>query len=386
MAAETHAVLSASGADRWIHCPGSVALTKDMPDTGSEYAAEGSLAHAIAELKMRKQFLEPMGRGIFTRRMNKLKADPHYAEEMQGHTDTYVDHIVEIANSLSSPPLVDVERKVDFSQFVPGGFGTADCILIHGNDLWIVDFKYGRGVLVDPHDNPQLMLYAVGAVLAYSWIYDIQNVHLCVVQPRGDGIKEAEISRDALMDWVAFTAAPAAKIASEGSDEYHAGDWCRFCKARATCRERATTAVSAVEDFGGKLPPELTPAEFGDLLNRIDALSKYASDAKDYALQALLRGENIPYWKLVEGRKSRAWDDQDAAFKALRDSGIEDAVLYERVPLTIAKLEKQLGKKAVTDAAGSYITYKPGKPTLVPVDDPRDAFSLNASAEEDFKN
>ena len=386
MAAETHAVLSASGADRWIHCPGSVALTKDMPDTGSEYAAEGSLAHAIAELKMRKQFLEPMGRGIFTRRMNKLKADPHYAEEMQGHTDLYVDHIVEIANSLSSPPLVDVERKVDFSQWVPDGFGTADCILIHGNDLWVIDFKYGRGVMVDPHDNPQLMLYAAGAVTTYAWLYDIQQIHLCIVQPRGDGIKDAEITRDALMDWVAFTAAPAAKLAAAGSDEYRAGDWCRFCKARATCRERATTTVSAVEDFGGKLPPELTPAEFGDLLQKLDALSKYTADATKHAEAIMLNGETIPGWKLVEGRKTRAWADQGAAFAALREAGINDTLLYERVPLTIAKLEKQLGKKAIADAAGDLIVAKPGKPTRVPVNDPRPPINIGVTAKEDFKN
>lgn len=386
MPPKDHALLSASGADRWIHCPGSVALTKDMPDERTSYNEEGRLAHEIAELKLRKQFLEPMGRGVFARRMNKLKADSRYAEEMQGYTDTYVEYITDIANGLSSAPLVDVERTVDFSRWVPGGFGTADCILIHGNDLWVVDFKYGRGVMVDPHDNPQLMLYAAGAVLTYAWLYDIRNVHMCIVQPRGDGIKEAEITRDALMDWVAFTAVPAATLAASGSDEFHSGDWCRFCRARATCREHATTSVSAVEDFGGKLPPELTPAEFGDLLRRIDALTRYATAAKDYALQSLLNGEEIPGWKLVEGRKSRAWDNQDAAFTSLRESGIDDSVLYERTPLTIAKLEKQLGKKVLADAAGKHIIQQPGKPTMAPASDTRTAYSPGISPEEDFKN
>ena len=384
-APETHAVLSASSAQRWLHCPGSVALTKDMPDTTSEYAEEGRLAHAIAELKLRKKFVEPMSPRTYNTRHNKLARDPHYKAEMESCTDEYVDYITDIANALPSIPFVTVEHRVDFSEFVPDGFGTADCILIHGSDLFVNDYKHGKGVPVDADNNPQMMLYALGAVMEYRMLCDIQTVHMSIIQPRAGGIKECTISRDTLMDWAAFTVRPAAeKAADPDCDEYHSGEWCRFCKARATCRENSNI-VSAFEDFGGKLPPLLSDAEVAQVLKRIDPLLKYADAVKAYAQDKLMGGGYIPGWKLVEGRGSRAWDDQAAAFEALKAAGIDEALLYERKPLTAPALEKSLGKKIFEDAASAHVVKQPGKPALAPITDPREAYSPRATAAEDFK-
>lgn len=240
---ETHAVLSASSAERWMHCPGSVALSKDIPESSSDYAEEGRLAHALAELKLRKKFLEPMSPRAFNTRYNKLARDSHWQPEMDACTDEYVDYITDIANSLSTRPFIAVEQRVDFSDFVPGGFGTSDCILIHENTLYVNDYKHGKGVPVSAENNPQMMLYALGAVLNYRLLCDIQSIHTAIIQPRAGGIKESNFSRDELMDWAVFTVRPAAeKAADPGCDEFHSGDWCRFCPAKALCRERSSIA------------------------------------------------------------------------------------------------------------------------------------------------
>ena len=384
---EKHAILSASGAERWMHCPGSVSLTADLPDTTSQYAEEGRLAHAIAELKLRKHFDigGPMSSRTYTSRFNKLKKDPLFQPEMDRYTDDYLDYITDLANSLPSKPFVAVEQQVDFSRFVPEGFGTADCVMLQGDNLYVIDLKYGRGVMVSAEDNAQLKLYALGALLAYRTIWDIETVHLTIVQPRGDGIKEAVVSAEELCDWAAFTVRPAAQKAYDGVEEYHSGPWCRWCKAQAFCREHATDVTSAVEDFGGKLPPKLTPEEFGALLHKLDPLIKYAETAKAYAQDTLLHGDTIPGWKLVEGRSKRIWDDQDAAFETLKAAGIDNTLLWHREPYSLAQIELLLGKKTFAAAAGKHVIKQPGKPTLAPQEDPRTEYSLRPSAEEDFK-
>lgn len=381
---EKHALLSASSAHRWLNCPGSVSLTKDMPDTVSEYAEEGRLAHALAELKLRKYFLEAMGPRTYNTRYNKITRDAHFQREMDRCTDDYLDYIKDIANSLPGKPFVAVEQQVDFSEFVPEGFGTADCLLIYGHDLYVNDYKHGKGVPVDAKDNPQMLLYALGAVMAYKDLCDIQTIHMTIIQPRAGGIKEATVTRDELMDWAVFTLRPKARKAYEGCEEFHSGDWCRFCKARAVCRENSG-AVSAVEDFGGKLPPLLSDAEVGQVLACIDPLIKYAEAVKAYAQDTILKGGEIPGWKLIEGRGSRAWDDQTAAFEAIKAAGIDEALLYERKPLSAPALEKALGKKTFESVAGAHVVKQPGKPALAPIGDPREPYNPRPSAAEDFK-
>ena len=383
-----HAVLSASSAERWLHCPGSVQLTKDMPDTDTAYTREGTLAHSIGELKLRKQFGigGPMGPRTYTTRLNKLKKDPLYQPEMDRCTDDYRDYIVDTANALPGRPYITVEHKVDYSSFAQGGFGTADCIMYYGSDLFVNDYKHGAGVPVEAKENPQMMLYALGAVLEYQLFCDFKTIHLAIIQPRAGGVKEWSLSRDDLMDWAAFTVRPAADKATEPDcSEYHSGPWCRWCKAANICRTHAMDVTNAVADFMLALPPLLSPEEFGGLLHKLDPLLRYAEKAKACAVESLLKGESIPGWKLVEGRKTRAWDNQEAAFEALSKAGIEDALLWHREPFTLAQIEKQLGAKAFAEAAGNHVIQKPGKPTLAPEEDKRESYSPRPSVEEDFK-
>lgn len=388
-----HATLAPSTADRWSHCPGSVAANKNTPRRDTMYTKEGTLAHAVAELKLRKHFglcadgaKKPMGPRKYKSELEKLQADELYQPEMDGYTDTYVDYIIDIANSFDSRPAVFVEQDLDLKDFVPGSFGQADCILLHGSDLYVNDLKYGKGVPISAEGNPQLRLYALGALMAYKDFWKIDTVHMAIIQPRLDNISEDIMPAQALLDWGVLTIRPAAKLAADETPEYHAGEWCRWCAAAATCREHVTTAVQPVEKYSGKLPPELSMQEFADLLHKLDPLLKYAKAAKAYAESALLDGREIPGWKLVEGRAKRVWDSQDDAFKDLASSGIEDALLWHREPYTLAQIEKQIGKKAFANLAGNHVIKQPGKPTLAPAEDSRPAYSTRVSADEDFKD
>ena len=395
MADRKHALLTASGAHRWMSCTPSARLEETLPDSTSEYAKEGTLAHSIAELKVRKKFIEPMGPKAFNTRMNKLKKDPLYQEEMQACTDGYLDYITGVSMQYPSRPYMAVEKKLDFSRYVPEGWGTGDCIIIGGNTLHVIDYKHGKGVPVSPEDNPQLKLYGLGALEAYGMLYDIHNIVLTIFQPRADGdtVKEWSISRDDLANWGVFTVRPLAEKAFAGEGEFHGGDWCRFCRARNTCRARADQ-YTALEDFGSPhsktvtgtlpMPPLLSDAEVGAVLEKAVSLEKWVSDLKEYALTACLAGKEIPGWKAVEGRKTRIWDDPDAAFADITAAGIEEAMLYERKPLTLAGIEKMLGKARFTEVAGTHVTVSNGKPALAPLSDSREAISLKPSAAEDF--
>jgi hypothetical protein len=397
MAERKHAILPASGAARWMACTPSARLEEQFPDTGSEYAAEGTLAHSIAELKVRKKFVEPMGARTYNTRMNKLKRDPLYQDEMDRYTDDYLDYISGVFMSYKSAPHVAVELKLDLSRYAPESFGTGDCIILGGDTLHVIDFKYGKGVVVDVENNPQLMLYGLGALEAYRMLYNPARVILTVFQPRaeGDTVKEWEISRDDLVNWGVFTVRPAARLAFDGKGEFKPSpDNCRFCRARKTCRARAG-ANTALEDFGapnsktetGKLPlpPLLTDAEVGEVLCKAVDLEKWEADLKSYALSAVLEGREIPGWKAVEGRSSRAWDNPAAAFDAITAAGVDEAMLYERRPLTLAAVEKVLGKPKFAEIAGTHVVTPPGKPTLVQESDKRPPYCPHPTAAEDFK-
>lgn len=375
---EKHALLSASSAERWMHCPPSARLAESLPDSTSPYAEAGRVAHAIAELKLRKQYLEPMGPRKFSAALNKLKAAPGFDAEMLSTTDTYLDFINETFLAFPARPYIAVEQLVDFSAYVPEGFGTADCILIGDNVLHIIDYKHGQGHPVEAQDNPQLKLYALGAVDRYCMIYNIDTVHMSIVQPRVGGIKSWETTRNALTEWGTKTVRPLAKTAFAGEGEQTPGDWCTFCKLKGCCRARGR--YLALEAFGTKPAPTYSDQELGDILRRAKGLSAWVKDLEDYVLQAALAGREIPGWKAVEGRSIRQFDDISAAFKDLIAAGYDEALLYERRPLTLAQLEKALGKKAFQDAAGGHVVTPPGKPALVPETDKRQAINAAAQA------
>ena len=383
-----HAILSPSSAERWIHCPPSARINAEAPQTDTVYTREGTLAHAVCELKARKHFL-CLGPQKYAAALKKLKAGELWQDEMNGYTDDYLDALKEIWAGYDSPPHVALEQRVDFSEYVPDGYGTADCLMVGQVDgvttLNVIDFKYGRGIDVNAEGNPQMMLYALGALLDYDPIYEIQNVRVTIVQPRIKREPDTwETDAGYLRSWAYDVVEPAAKLAAAGEGDYAEGDWCRFCAIRGSCRARAEANLAAAKmDF--KPPAQLSDAEVGEALELGARLNAWLNDLIEYALGACLDGREIPGYKAVEGRSVRAWTDADAAFTAARAAGVPEEMLYERKPVTLAALEKIMGKKAFGEAMKDYVTTPPGKPTLVKASDRRAAITNRTTAEEDFK-
>lgn len=376
-----HALLSASGAHKWLNCPPSARLEEPFPESTSGYAEEGRLAHAIGELKLRKHFT-PMGPRKFATELKKLQESPYYNPEMLEHTDKYLEYVQQAVHSFSSPPHISIERRLDYSHVAPEGFGTGDCLIIGGSVLYVIDFKYGKGVPVSAEENPQMMLYALGALRIYGMLYAVDTVRLAVVQPRLGEPSAWETSTINLMAW-GESIKPIAQAAFDGKGEFCAGEWCRFCRAKATCRARSNT-MTALEAFNGMKPPLINNEEVGDILRRAQTLKAWVSDLEEYALSALLAGEDITGWKAVEGRSNRQFTDTDEAFKVLVKAGYDEAVLYERKPITLTAVETLLKKKQFADLLGDYVIKPPGKPTLAPETDNRESIKTQPTAEEAF--
>ena len=400
MPPEKHALLGASSAHRWLNCPGSARLTENMPDTSSPYAEAGRLAHEIAELKARQYFIETLPKRSFNAKLKRLKESEHYDKSMDGATDEYLDHLKARAMSYPNAPTVALEVQVDFSDIVPEGFGTADCIMIGSGVIDVVDYKNGSGVVVEAENNPQMMLYAWGAIRYFRPIFgdSIRTVHMSIVQPNAGGVREWETDIFDLRQWATYVA-PRSKEAWDGAQEFHAGDWCRFCKAKATCTERAK-AMFDVEPLVGSQPHgsdesatlradgkevarTLSDDQIGDILTRAKDVAAWLKDLEDYALKATLDGHPIAGWKAVEGRGTREWKGgSDTAFDNLLERGVPRAVLYEEKPVSVAGLEKALGKKAFAEVAEGLWRKTPGKPTLVPESDKRPPYNPAAAAFE----
>ena len=377
-----HALLGPSSAARWIACPPSVKLCEQFEDVESEYAKEGSLAHEIAELKVRKLIDPGLTSRKFTAAMKKLKDKELYQEEMQGYTDEYVEFIQEQMYSHLVTPHIAVEQRVDFSQYVPDGFGTADCILIANDTLHIIDFKYGKGVPVSVENNKQLLLYALGAYLAYEMIFPIAHIKMSIVQPRLANIDTWECSLDYLLEF-AKIAQEKATMALKGEGDFNCGEHCKFCKAKAVCRERANANLELAK-YEFKAADQLTLEEIGQILEKAKDLAKWADDLKDYALSESLKGNEVPGWKAVNGRGSRSFTNTDDAIKVLVDNGIAEELLFERKYLTLAQMEKTVGKKEFNSLVGDLIVMNVGKPTLVEASDKREAITNRIKAEDEF--
>lgn len=400
MPPEKHALLSASSANRWLMCTASARFEEGLPESTSSYAEEGRLAHAIAELKTLKKFTLVSGK-TYNTRLNKLKKEPNYDPEMDKHTDLYLEHLVEQAMLYDSIPAVAAEIKVEFSDYVPEGFGTCDNAMIGGDTLSITDFKYGKGVPVSAENNPQMRLYALGALKRYFPVYGdtIKKVRMSIDQPRLDSYSTEEITVEELLAW-GESIKPIAFKAFAGMGEFIPGEHCRFCRGKAQCRARANTCT-ALEDFKdcipmGKATPEelaqaeadgqdgipinlLTDAEVGDLLIRGQQLIQWYKDLEEYATKTLLDGKPIEGWKLVAGRSVRTFTDQDAAIAAVIAAGYDEALVYERKPKTLTELEKLMGKADFAAKIGSYVVKPLGKPTLALATDKREAYNPAAA-------
>ena len=386
-----HAALSASGSHRWLLCTPSALLERQFPDTTSEAAREGTLAHEICELKARQKLFKKgetgfMAKAAITKELNKLRKDPLYADEMEEHTDSYAEELDALALGFTERPYIALETRLDLSEWIPEGFGTADCIMIGGDTLLVADFKYGKGVKVEAEGNTQMQLYALGAWAKFSLLYDIHLVRMVIIQPRLSVNPSVwELTTKELQAFGQF-AKERARLAIEGKGDFCPGEeQCRFCRARQQCRARADYNIKmAFSGVVGMLPPLISDEEVGEYLEKGEDVAKWLKDLQEYALSTCLAGGEIPGYKAVEGRGSRDWTDQDAAFKALQAAGVPETMMYERKALTLAALEKVVGKKAFEEAAGSFIEKKPGKPALVKASDKRPAITNTPTVEEAF--
>lgn len=373
-----HAILSASGAYRWLKCTPSARLERQFKDEQSPYAAEGTRAHAAAEQMLTKELFP-----------DRKVAEPKFDDkEMEIAVKRYVDICMEkvIAARKRTPDAdIQVEARVDFSRWVPEGFGTGDMVIVADDTLEIVDLKYGKGVPVSAEGNPQMRLYALGAYEANSLLYDIKTIRMTIVQPRLDSVNSDEMSIEELIAW-GDSIKDTAKLAYDGEGECQAGDHCGFCKARHLCRALSNACLDEFYKHGGKKTSLLLDTEVAEVLDMADMIIKWAKDVQNYAFdQAVNEGKNWPGYKLVEGRSSRKITNAEAAAQALLDADFTAEDIYKPQELRgITDLTKLVGKKKLTDTIGQFIDKPPGKPTLVPLSDKRAPLELNPVNVDDF--
>lgn len=378
-----HALLSASSASRWLNCtPSAVLENAEGPRETSVYAQEGTLAHELGELYIRHDELRTIDDQAFSDRFDEIMNNPLFSEEMLDVVPTYVDYCVEQfheAQSNDPEAILDVEQKLDLTEFVPESFGTADCVIIGGNLLEVVDYKHGKGVPVYAEWNKQLMLYGLGALRKYDVLFDIEEVRLTIVQPRINNISSWQISVEDLLKWAKEELVPVAKLAFEGKGELKAGDWCKFCAVKNRCRALyQKNAELAKFDF--QEPALLSDEEISKVLEQIPQLVEWANSVQDYAQnEAVNHGKTWPGFKLVEGISRRKWLDEDKVAEAIFSKipeASEDQV-YDMKLKTITQIEKIFGKKVVEQQLSDVIVKPQGKPTLVPISDKRPAIGLD---------
>ncbi len=387
-----HALLSASAAHKWLHCTPSARLEDALPDKAGKAAEEGTLAHAVCELKLSRLFTDRnMSTRTYNSRMKKFQKDPLYDPEMERFTDQYVEYVKDLAYAMPQAPSLMIEKRLDYGEWAPEGFGTGDCVMLQGNALHIIDFKYGKGVPVSAEENPQLALYALGAFHEFGFIYPIEQITLHIVQPRINNTSSWTTTRKELLDWGNYVKGRA-ELAYKGEGDFVEGKWCDncFCKIAGTCRKRAQNNMALMDQAWDSTanrpvdPATLTDEEVGQILENAKFLASWVKKLEAYALNTLVNGGEIPGWKLVEGRSNRAFTDTDAAIRAAVSAGYEEALFYERKPVTLTEAEKIISKDVWKSVIVPYVEKPPGKPTLVPADDKRPAYSVRPSAQEAF--
>ena len=368
-----HALLSASSSHRWIHCPPSIRLGEKYENRGSEYAAEGTEAHLLCEYRL-KQML-----GIDME--DPVPGLQYYSKEMEANAEGYAQYVMEIyekAKESCEDPIVLIEQQVSYEKWVRDGFGTADALVVADGTLHVIDYKNGKGVLVECEDNSQMRCYGLGSLQMFDGIYDIQNIGMTIYQPNRDNISTCMLVKEDLLEWADGILAPAAALAFEGKGEYACGEWCQFCPVKHICRARADYAMQLARyDFAD--PDVLEDEDIEDILARADTLTSWASDVKDYALRQALSGKEWKGWKLVEGRSNRKYTDEDAVAEAVQKAGFDP---YEKKLLGITAMTQTLGRKRFNELLGGLVMKPTGKPVLVPESDKRPAMN---TAKDDFK-
>ena len=371
-----HAVLSASGSHRWLNCTPSARLELEFENTGSEAAREGTAAHALCEHKLK--------RALHMR--SRRPASDYDSDEMEECTDAYVDFVMEqyeTAKQVCEDPVILIEQRLDFSCYVPDGFGTGDCLIISDDRLHIIDFKYGMGVLVEAEDNPQMKLYALGALAVYDALYDIREVSMTIFQPRRENVSTWTIPVEDLKAWAENELKPRAKMAYDGEGEYLPGEWCTFCRAAVRCRARAEEKLKLAQtEF--RMPPLLTDAEIEEILAVLPDLTKWANEITAYALDtALNHGKEWNGFKVVQGRSVRKYRDEAAVAEAAKEAGYKDIYRQSLIPLT--EMQRLMGKDRFEEILGGLITKAPGRPTLVPKSDRRPAMNVSNAINEFYE-
>ncbi len=373
----THSVLGASAAERWINCPPSARLTAGMQDEETSFAAEGTAAHALCEWKVRKALKMRAGRRPIS---------DYWTDEMEECTDDYRDYIMELvgqARQICKDPVTMIEQHLDFSCWVPDGYGTGDFLLVADGELNIVDFKYGRGVPVYADHNPQMMLYSLGALELFDMLYDIHTVTMTIFQPRLSNISVWSIGAEDLYKWAEEELKPKAEMASKGEGEYTPGSWCRFCKARNQCRARAESFLELARmEF--RPPALLSDEEIAEVMQQAEELSRWASDVMAYATAAAIEdGRHFEGYKIVEGRSVRKFTDTAAVEQAAKDAGYTD--IYNKSLITLTAFEKLMGKEVFQNVLGQYVEKPKGKLTLVPVSDKRPEVTIT-NVDDEFND
>ena len=362
-----HALLSASSSHRWLHCNPSARLEREFADRETIAAAEGTAAHALAEHKLKRRL----------KLRSERPVSPFDTEEMEICTDDYADFVMEqVTKERRRDPdtQVFIEQRLDFSCYVPEGFGTGDCLIVSKGRLHIIDLKYGMGLLVDSEENPQMKLYALAALTQYEEQYQIKKVKLTIFQPRRENVSTWETSVAKLKKWATKDLVPKAQRAFKGEGEYCPGEWCIFCKAAVKCRARAEDKLRlAQSEF--KMPPLLTDAEIEDVLAKLPDIKKWADEIQEYALAKALAGKEWAGFKLVEGRSVRKFTDERAVVKAANAAGYHD--IYKQTLISLTEMEKLMGKAEFSKVLGALVTKPQGKPTLVPDTDKRQAITVS---------
>lgn len=382
-----HALLSASGASRWMKCTPSARLEDPMPSETSIHAEEGTLAHEFAELELRlhQKLISPI---VYEATIKDLRSHKLYTHDMEEHVSKYVDIVLEKLAASKGGTLL-IEEKVNFSAYVLEGYGTCDAIILPGRTkiLFDIDLKYGKGVQVDAENNPQLKLYALGAWMRYGLSYEIEKICLIIVQPRLNHISVWEISLEDLLDWAENELRPKAQLAYKGEGELCAGSHCKFCKISFKCRALADFSFKEAQmDFEDIEYPDtfLTEDEMVQMYLQIPVISMWIKAVESHMLSEALKGKKWKGLKLVEGRSSRVWIDENKVAEALEDNLYSYSEIYNSKIAGIGQIEKLLGKVKFKEILGKLVKKPPGAASLVSAKDERPAMGLS-SAQRDFQ-